>query len=203
MKITFEGKTYSDVLDQMTDMIQSLMVGSLKINSKSVSENANKTGIPSAAPATFEGPGPDTAAVNPVPKINGLGTSPVQPVDKPVNKSKPVKPPPTAKQLAAVEKMRAAKEAKKAAAAPKQTTVEDLLAKAEAEEAAQPELDPAEVVKLRQKTIEDLQQAYADGHQKEVFELLSRFGNGAKSFRELPADAFVPIRRAIDNGALT
>ena len=201
MKITFESETFQQVIKDIEDML-----AGLKINSKSVSENANKTGIPSAAPATFEGPGPDTAAVNPVPKVNGqaaVNRSVDKPLNKSADKSKPVKPPPTAKQLAAVEKMRAAKEAKKAAAAPKQTTVEDLLAKAEAEEAAQPELDPAEVVKLRQKTIEDLQQAYADGHQKEVFELLSRFGNGAKSFRELPADAFVPIRRAIDNGALT
>jgi hypothetical protein len=64
-------------------------------------------------------------------------------------------------------------------------------------------MDPAEVVKVRQKTIEELQAAYANGFQKEVFELLARFGNGAKSFRELPPDAFVPIREAIDNGALT
>ena len=64
------------------------------------------------------------------------------------------------------------------------------------------EVDPAEAVKIRQKTLEDLQTAYANGHQKEVLELLSRFGNGAKSFRELPVDAFVPIREAIDNGAL-
>jgi len=201
MKITFESETFQQVIKDIEDML-----AGLKINSKSVSESANKTGIPSAAPATFEGPGPDTAAASPVPKVNGqaaVNRSVDKPLNKSADKSKPVKPPPTAKQLAAVEKMRAAKEAKKAAAAPKQTTVEDLLAKAEAEEAAQPELDPAEVVKLRQKTIEDLQQAYADGHQKEVFELLSRFGNGAKSFRELPADAFVPIRRAIDNGALT
>jgi hypothetical protein len=64
-------------------------------------------------------------------------------------------------------------------------------------------LAPDEVVKVRQKTIEDLQSAYANGFQKEVFELLSRFGNGAKSFRELPPESFVPIREAIDNGALT
>ena len=64
-------------------------------------------------------------------------------------------------------------------------------------------MDPAEVVRLRQQTIADLQAAYANGYQAEVFELLSRFGNGAKTFRELPAEAFVPIREAIDNGALT
>jgi len=65
------------------------------------------------------------------------------------------------------------------------------------------QMDPAEMVKLRQKTIADLQDAYANGHQAEVFELLSRFGNGAKSFRELPPDAFVPISEAIAKGALT
>jgi len=189
MKITFEGNTFRDILSQMSETIAA-----------TASENIYREKSPGAG---AQGPGPDAFAANPVPKINSPVAKPVQPVDKPVDKSKPGKPPPTAKQLAAVEKMRAAKEAKKAAAVPKQTTVEDLLAKAEAEDAAQPELDPAEVVKLRTKTIEDLQQAYADGHQKEVFELLSRFGNGAKSFRELPADAFVPIRRAIDNGALT
>jgi predicted lipid-binding transport protein (Tim44 family) len=67
----------------------------------------------------------------------------------------------------------------------------------------EPFSDPADIVKLRQRTINDLQEAYANGHQAEVFELLSRFGNGAKSFRELPPDAFVPIREAIDSGALT
>jgi len=64
-------------------------------------------------------------------------------------------------------------------------------------------LAPDEVARNRARTIEDLQAAYANGFQKEVFELLSRFGNGAKSFRELPPEAFVPIREAIDNGALT
>ena len=64
-------------------------------------------------------------------------------------------------------------------------------------------MDPAEVVRLRQQTIEDLQAAYANGREREVYELLARFGEGAKSFRELKPEAFVPIREAIDNGALT
>ena len=98
---------------------------------------------------------------------------------------------------ARARKMREAKNAK-AAAAP---------APAPKPEEPQPEDptagDPAEIIKLRQETIEALQAAYANGHQKEVFELLSRFGNGAKSFRELPPEAFRPIREAIDKGALT
>jgi hypothetical protein len=65
-----------------------------------------------------------------------------------------------------------------------------------------PPLDVSEIIKIRQRTVNDLQEAYANGHQKAVFELLARFGNGAKSFRELTAESFVPIREAIDNGAL-
>jgi predicted lipid-binding transport protein (Tim44 family) len=109
----------------------------------------------------------------------------IAPVDNPLDA--PVeKPSPT-------ERMAKARAAKKPKAA-----------KAPAPEHPQePFSDPADIVKLRQRTINDLQEAYANGHQAEVFELLSRFGNGAKSFRELPADAFVPIREAIDSGALT
>ena len=58
------------------------------------------------------------------------------------------------------------------------------------------------MVKIREKTFEELRTAYANGHQNEVMELLSRFGNGAKTFRELPPESFMPIRKAIDLGAL-
>ena len=111
----------------------------------------------------------------------------------------------TEKQLANDEKLRAAAlakiEAKRAAKAgpPVQPVTGpefDPIGK-------EPEIDPVEMVKVRQKTIADLQQAYANGHHKEVLVLLSRHGNGAKSFRELPPEAFLPIREAIDNGALT
>jgi hypothetical protein len=122
-------------------------------------------------------------------------------VDKPVGKpvGKPVDKPSTAAKpkidrVAAMNKARAAKVAKAAAAK---------IPEPEPEPVEEEPIDPAEVVRIRQKTIEDLQSAYANGRQQEVFELLSRFGNGAKSFRELPPDAFMPIRKAIDNGALT
>lgn len=72
----------------------------------------------------------------------------------------------------------------------------------ETQEELKAELTPAEVVAVRQKTIEDLQAAYSGGKQKEVFALLAEHGNGAKSFRELTAEAFLPIRKAIDEGAL-
>ena len=61
---------------------------------------------------------------------------------------------------------------------------------------------PAEIVAIRQKTIDELQAAYAGGKQKAVFDLLNKHGNGAKSFRELAPEAFLPIRKAIDQGAL-
>lgn len=136
---------------------------------------------------TFQGSGPDVFTGTEA----GDGDNPV---DTPVEK------PPATDRMA---KVRAAKGAKKAA---EKDPVEELKQKAAAQQAAanaKAPTDPAEVVKLRTKTIEDLQTAYANGHQAEVFELLARFGNGAKSFRELPPEAFLPIRDAIDKGALT
>lgn len=127
----------------------------------------------------MQGPGPDAKPLDELlndPPVD----KPEAPVEKPVDK---------------MAKVRAAKKAKAPkAAVPEEPADEDIFKEP---------MDPAEVVKVRQKTIEDLQAAYAGGHQKEVFELLSRFGNGAKSFRELPPDAFMPIREAIDKGALT
>jgi hypothetical protein len=156
----------------------------------------------SAAPEATQGPGPaERIEAGPKTTLNdiledGLSTPPVEkPADKPVKK--PVD------KVAAMNKARAAKDAR--AAASKQKSMDDLLEEAAEKNAKKAEepVDPAQMVKIRQKTVEDLQTAYANGRQKEVFELLSRFGNGAKSFRELPPEAFVPIREAIDNGALT
>jgi hypothetical protein len=149
--------------------------------------------IPPSPFEELQGPGPGVAKAvdKPVDK----------PIDKPVEKSKPDR---TEKQrenderlrIAAKEKAAAKKAAKAAASAMPMTPMPPPPKSAEG-------MDPAEVVQIRQRTIEELQAAYANGFQKEVFELLSRFGNGAKSFRELPVEAFVPIREAIDNGALT
>jgi hypothetical protein len=206
VKITFEGIYFSDIVEQMRAMVAGLTPP--KINSQSVSEKANKSAIPSAAPASEpQGPGPEDL----------FGGD--NPVDKPVDKTSALTP---GQQQAA--KMRAAKEAKAkereeaaAAAAEKakaekaamraavKAKIDDVPPKKKEKEKEEEEkaVDPAEAVKIRQKTIADLQAAYANGFQKEVFDLLSKFGNGAKSFRELPADAFGPIRAAIDAGALT
>ena len=122
-----------------------------------------------------------TATAQPEPVQEAIAPEAIVPVDEPVNE-------PVEKPVDKMAKVRAAKKSK---------------AKPAPEHPQEPFSDPADIVKLRQRTINDLQEAYANGHQAEVFELLSRFGNGAKSFRELPPDAFVPIREAIDSGALT
>ena len=176
MKITFEGKTIHDVLEEMASVLAA---------------TTNPKPIP--VPAGAKGPGPDLVA-NALPANVPVDKPVDNPVDSPVDKP-PEKVKDPAK-VAAMNKARAAKDAKRAAAAAP-APIEPLF-----EEPKAP-IDPVEVVKIRQKTIEDLQSAYANGHQKEVFELLSRFGNGAKSFRELPPDAFVPISEAISKGALT
>ena len=169
MKITFEGKTYRDILDDMASV--------LAATSKHVINTVElpKTTLDDLLDDGLQGPGPEVRA-QPEPVDN--------PVDKPVEKPKGVD------RVAAMNKAREAKKAKAAAATAPEAP----------KEAPQP--DPAEMVRIRTKTIEDLQSAYANGQQKEVFELLARFGNGAKSFRDRPPESFVPLRAAIDTGAL-
>ena len=62
--------------------------------------------------------------------------------------------------------------------------------------------DPTKLAALRVKTTEELQAAYSSGKHKQVLALLSKYGNGAKSFRELQIQDFIPLRKAIDDGAL-
>jgi len=62
--------------------------------------------------------------------------------------------------------------------------------------------DPSKLTALRVKTTEELQAAYSSGKHKQVLALLSKYGNGAKSFRELQIQDFISIRKAIDEGAL-
>lgn len=186
MKLTLKGQTIRDLVNQMREIIR-------QTENEEAAKPANQL---SAASEVAEGPGPE-----PGPEAAPEETPVDKPVDKPADK--PVKKP--LDRVAAMNKARAAKDAKAAGAAPKQKSMDDLMeevAEKKKKQAAEP-IDPAQMVKIRQKTVEDLQTAYANGRQKEVFELLSRFGNGAKSFRELPPEAFVPIREAIDNGALT
>ena len=189
MRLTLKGQTIRDLVNQMREIIR-------QTENEEEAIPANQL---SAAPEATQGPGPEAGPETTLNDIleDGLSTPHVEkPADKPVKK--PVD------KVAAMNKARAAKDAR--AAASKQKSMDDLLEEAaekDAKKKAEEPVDPAQMVKIRQKTVEDLQTAYANGRQKEVFELLSRFGNGAKSFRELPPEAFVPIREAIDNGALT
>jgi hypothetical protein len=164
---------------------------------------------PVIAPVVAQGPGPEKV-------IPAVIPADFPPTAKSAAKSAEPKQR-TAKQLENDERLRARAKAKKDAGLKPFEKAPARVASDKAAPAPAPEpkpvpppataeslgLAPDEVVKVRQKTIEDLQSAYANGFQKEVFELLSRFGNGAKSFRELPPESFVPIREAIDNGALT
>jgi hypothetical protein len=68
--------------------------------------------------------------------------------------------------------------------------------------AAEEIFDMTKLAAIRVKTTEELQTAYANGKHKQVLDLLAKYGNGAKSFRELALKDFVPIREAIDGGAL-
>ena len=179
MKITFEGKTIGELLDQMQETLREFQ-------------------IPATVPAQVSAP-VDKPVTNPVRNL----------VEKAVARmgEKPQRVR-TERQLANDERLRAAAQEKKAKGKPffKKEKAVPAAEKPMPPPPATAEslgLDPAEVVNIRQKTITDLQEAYANGKQQEVFELLSRFGNGAKSFRELPPESFVPIREAIDLGALT
>ena len=194
MKITFQGTCFNDILNQMAEVLDAAR--------RQASMEPAKPGPTVDTPKTmpdfiFEGPGP-----KPLDKLFEDHPSMNAPVDKPGKTRTP-------KQLENDAKLRERALAKKAAGLkpfdkmPKAAPPVEKPMPPPPASAESLGLAPDEVVKLRQKTIADLQDAYAHGHQKEVFELLSRFGNGAKSFRELPPDAFVPISEAIANGALT
>ena len=188
MKLTFEGKTLGDILDEMQGMLEKFKPGVLT----------------AAAPEPVVPKAIDHEAI--VQEAKAYMEAPFI-VDKPV--AKPVeKRVRTEKQLANDEKMRVAALARVAArrdAKARNTADVDPVkepAPTPFDLPPEPEIDPVEMVKLREKTFEELRTAYANGHQNEVMELLSRFGNGAKTFRELPPESFVPIRKAIDLGAL-
>ena len=203
MKITFEGETIRDIVRQMDTMLDEvhLLAHAAEDRSAAINKPAPLKPQGVSAEVFHEAARARNEAKEVLQKI--ADRMPADAVDKPVHK--PGKKPRTEKQLANDEKMRIAaleRVASKRAAKAQVTAALEAplppppLATAEG-------VDPVEVVNIRNKTITDLQEAYANGHQQEVFELLSRFGNGAKSFRELPPEAFMPIRQAIDNGALT
>ena len=189
MKITFEGKTFGEIFDQMNDVMMSVLGARAK---------NTPVEVPAIVKDPFEqGPGP-------APEVTDLS-----------GKAAPAKVVADAK--AAVEadaeaekirkrnenlaKGRATRDANKKAAAAGKPAPKKVEPEEKVEEKPAP--SPVDMVAIRTKTVAELQSAYASGKHAEVLELLSRFGNGAKSFRELPAEAFGPIREAIDLGALT
>jgi hypothetical protein len=175
VKLTFEGTYFNDILNQIAELLEA------------------QRARPVDEPPKPQGPGPETS-VSPTEPFAGPVDNPVQdPVEKPKVKPGKVR---SAKQLENDERLR--KLAVEKAAAKKAPVADE----PEPAPKASAPIDPADLIKLRTKTIAELQEAYANGQQKEVFELLSKYGKGAKSFRELPAEAFGPIREAIDAGAL-
>jgi hypothetical protein len=199
LKITFEATYFVDIVTEMQNFLSG------------VSRQTSTAGTQEViAAGKYQFPGPVEAAPVDNPVENSVENPVENPVDTSVEVSKPERSEKridarknVADKQKAAAKMRAAKEAKKAAreAAAAAPIVQGMPMPPPPKSAEG--MDPAEVAKIRIKTIEELQTAYANGYQKEVFELLARFGNGAKSFREVPVEAFVPIREAIDNGALT
>jgi len=192
MKVTFEGPNFHNILVQMRGLLDAAQNISGDLSEKTSSPASSLKDIPGAS---MQGPGPQPLG-DPFNEEFAVVDKPVvKPVDKP---AKTVNP-----QIAKMQAAKAAKKAEREAAAAAPPPVEKPAPKTQKAAPPSEPIDPAEMVKIRQKTIADLQDAYANGHQAEVFELLSRFGNGAKSFRELPPDAFVPISEAIAKGALT
>jgi hypothetical protein len=196
MKITIKGPNLHNILVQMRGLIEAAKLENI---SGDVSEKTKSSAVPSESyefkSVGAQGPGPQP--------LGDPFNEEFAVVDKPVAKSvdKPAKT--VNPQIAKMQAAKAAKKAEREAAAAAPPPVEKPKAAVPKAVTLAEQMDPAEMVKIRQKTIADLQDAYANGHQAEVFELLSRFGNGAKSFRELPPDAFVPISEAIAKGALT
>jgi outer membrane biosynthesis protein TonB len=180
VKITFEGE-YKDVLEDIQEFLQ----------------DSRYLNLPSAwTPTPPPAPPPEVVA---------------KPEKKPELKQLPKVAIDAAERMA---KARAAKGKKKAQEtkpepkpepepepAPEPVSFEDVVLEA-VEPEPEPEFDPAKLAALRVKTTEDLRAAHSSGKHKQVMALLTQYGNGAKSFRELRIEDFVPIRKAIDDGAL-
>lgn len=194
MKITFEGKTLAELTDALEAFLQEYdsrysleeMVGP---------KGATEEPKPVKAAPPPEPPKPKVDAAERMAKARAAKTAKAKPksvtqydrqlkedLDRhPIEAAPPMDPMPHA------------------VPDPEPMSFEDMqLEQPEPEEV----LDPIKLTAIRVKTTEDLQAAYASGKHTQVLGLLKKYGNGAKSFRELQLTDFVPIRRAIDEGAL-
>jgi hypothetical protein len=188
VKITLEGTSLQDIFDQMDAM---LLKHDHRLDSKKSAELKLHPKTPPAPPAAadpFEqGPGPEAPkGLKGNDGASGASDAEAERIRK-RNEN--------------LAKGRATRDANKKAAAAGKPAPKKVEPEEKVEEKPAP--SPVDMVAIRTKTVAELQSAYASGKHAEVLELLSRFGNGAKSFRELPAEAFGPIREAIDLGALT
>jgi len=69
--------------------------------------------------------------------------------------------------------------------------------------AEKPQTPPKEMLELKDKVINQLQEAFREGKVAKVREVLNTYGNGAKSFREIDAVLFPDIEKALQAGALS
>jgi hypothetical protein len=181
IKVTFEGKDYYDVAVAMTEYLYS---------SRGL-EKAEKPEKPAKPKPPWEKPAKPEKSTSPKPDAaERMAKARAAKAAKP--KAKAPEPPPSdprSSDEAAIEQANA--------------KLDDMILEADLTDAPEPEaLDPSKLAALRLKTTEDLQAAYSGGKHKAVLALLSKYGNGAKTFRELKLEDFVPIRKAIDEGAL-
>jgi hypothetical protein len=63
-------------------------------------------------------------------------------------------------------------------------------------------LDPISAEKLKAEVIAKMQDWFAAGRVKLIREVLEKYGDGAKSFPEIPAERFVKIDQAIKSGEI-
>jgi hypothetical protein len=174
VKVTFEGPYFADILDQMRSCLTHI--------------NVAMGGAPGPIPDLEEPPAP------PAPPAKKAKAAPPKPKGR-----KPGRPPKDA--VKAVEK--AVEKALGKAVEKVEEEIAEAFEELELTPQAEPEvLDAQKLAAIQVETTKDLRAAYASGKHNQVLALLSKFGNGAKSFRELQIQDFPPIRKAIDDGAL-
>lgn len=205
MKIVFEG-TYAEICREMREMLltprQAVtpVVAKAPEEPKIIPEDVSEKGHPERDTVEQVASEPQGSSPEAPKKRAHRRTKPVEnaspPVDSPVDKKR-------AKAEVEVEVEAEAEEPEAGDAADAIKAATDAVKKnaaAKGNAAAMP--GPAEVAAIKARTVEDLQTAFANGKQKQVFDILAKYGDGAKSFRELSMDAFLPIREAIDAGEL-
>ena len=184
MKLVFERATYAEILSDIAEVLASAPVQ--EVPAKNIYGGVSEKGSP------------ERDTVKPVagPEPSPQGPDPFGEEEPPKNTPKKPK----------AEPKKPKAEPKKSKVKPVEKPVDEPVEEpaAEEEEPAEEDvvLSPAEIAAIKARTVEDLQAAFSAGKQKQVFAILAKYGDGAKTFRELSTDAFIPIRKAIDAGEL-